>query len=137
MKDVGELLISFCSTPTDLLPDVLVLNCLNDCYSEGSPEPSENQLSKIISLATEATEYIGRRKQQTAILFVMQIIKKSYLYAINFYNLLGFISIGKGASKLGKGDEKVDSRSLDLGRPFESVGVRRFGSSIHHSRIQH
>lgn len=70
VNNITELLSSYCSVTTDLLPDVLVISGLNEYFKESVKPVSEYQLSKIFSLLTETVEYIGRRKSSTILLFV-------------------------------------------------------------------
>ncbi len=70
MKSLEELLIGFCTTPSELLPDVLVVNGLNE-YERGNKGPlSQFHYASILSLISETAEYIGRRKQTTILLYV-------------------------------------------------------------------
>ncbi|KAK4010163.1 Uncharacterized protein APZ42_016517 [Daphnia magna] len=69
MKSLSELLISFCSTQNELLPDVLVVNSLNE-YKRSKLLLSGTQYASILSLLSETVEYIGRRKQTTVLLYV-------------------------------------------------------------------
>ena len=73
MKSLEELLIGLCKTPTELLPDVLVVNGLNE-YKGGNDPPSAFQFSNIVSLCSETAEYIGRRKQSTILLYVFESV---------------------------------------------------------------
>jgi hypothetical protein len=72
MKSLEELLISFCRTPSELLPDVLIVNGLNE-YKRGNIPLSQFHYSSILSLLSETAEYIGRRKQTTILLYVYYI----------------------------------------------------------------
>lgn len=62
-------MIGFCKTQTELLPDVLVVNGLDE-YSGGRGTLLEYRYSKMLSLITETAEYIGRRKKSTIPLYV-------------------------------------------------------------------
>lgn len=73
MKSLSELLISFCSTQNELLPDVLVVNSLNE-YKRSKLLLSGTQYASILSLLSETVEYIGRRKQTTVLLYVTNLI---------------------------------------------------------------
>jgi hypothetical protein len=69
MKSLEELLIGFCTIPNELLPDVLVVNGLNE-YKRGKGPLSQFHYSSILSLLSETAEYIGRRKKTTIMLYV-------------------------------------------------------------------
>ncbi|KAI9558752.1 hypothetical protein GHT06_015541 [Daphnia sinensis] len=69
MKSLSDLLISFCSTQNELLPDVLVVNNLNEYIRSKMSFPG-TQYASILSLLSETVEYIGRRKQKTVLLYV-------------------------------------------------------------------
>ena len=72
---IEDLLISLSNITTDLLPDVLIVNGLNEYFSaDKNSYLTEFQLSKIFSLLTETTEYLGRRKNATALLFVSPLL---------------------------------------------------------------
>lgn len=79
MKSLEELLIGFCTIPNELLPDVLVVNGLNE-YKRGKGPLSQFHYSSILSLLSETAEYIGRRKKTTIMLYVY--FKPSYYFQI-------------------------------------------------------
>lgn len=77
-KNIENLLLSYCDFPVDLLPDVLVVNGLDEYF-----EPKNCQLqfyfSKALSLLSETTEYISRRKKTKCLLYVSAHIGNNYV----------------------------------------------------------
>ena len=86
MKSLEELLIGFCTIPNERLPDVLVVNGLNE-YKRGKGPLSQFHYSSILSLISETAEYIGRRKKTTIMLYVY--FKPCYF----FHNLFLYLDM--------------------------------------------
>lgn len=86
MKSLSELLIGFCMTPKELLPDVLVVNGLNE-YKKGKIPLPDTQYPGILSLLSETAEYIGRRKEATVFLYVTS---QTYFWVLHWNNLATF-----------------------------------------------
>ena len=69
MKNLEDLLTGLCQVPNEQLPDVLIVNDINE-FRCGKGPPSLYQIGNILSLLTEASEYIGRRKRSRVLLYV-------------------------------------------------------------------
>lgn len=74
MKSLEELLTSFSNLSAEQLPDVIIVNGLNE-YQE-----SVNAFffSKTFSMLLEATDYVGQKKQSTALLYVRYKVSLKY-----------------------------------------------------------
>ena len=72
-KNIENLLLSYCDFPDDLLPDVLVINGLNE-YFESKNCLIQYYFSKALSLLCETVEYISRRKKSKSLLYVSLVL---------------------------------------------------------------
>jgi len=68
-RNIEDLLLSFCDFPNDLLPDVLIVNGLDE-YFESKDNTIQFCFARMLSLLSETVEYIGRRKNTKSLLYV-------------------------------------------------------------------